>query len=52
MSGRIDPQFLRFLGDDKALRVNLDIRLEEITWGGVPVDGIPALDNPAFLIRP
>ena len=41
----LDPQFSRFL------RVGIahTIRLEEITWGGVKVDGIPALDDPAVL---
>ena len=48
---QIDPKFLRFLGGDRAKRANLKIRLEEITWGGVPVDGIPSLDNPE-LIKP
>jgi len=46
---RIDPNFLRFLGGDRALRENLSIRLEEIIWGGVIVDGIPSLDNPAMI---
>ena len=43
---RIDPAFMRFLGDARGRRENLRIRLEEITWGGVRVDGIPSLDNP------
>jgi len=38
----IDPQFGRFLNNDDPSR----IRAEEILWGGVRVDGIPALDNP------
>ena len=42
----LDPQFSRFLRPDIAH----DIRLEEITWGGVKVDGIPALDDPARLL--
>ena len=37
----IDPKFGQFLPDDVAH----DIRLEEIVWGGVKVDGIPALIN-------
>ncbi|WP_136808995.1 DUF3179 domain-containing protein [Desulfosediminicola flagellatus] len=41
---QIDIQFLRFLGDDRAFPDNLNIRLEEITWGGVKVGGIPALE--------
>ena len=46
---RIDEGFLRFLGDDKSLPENMDIRLEEITWGGVAVDGIPSLDHPNMI---
>jgi len=38
----IDPTFRRFFRPD----VEFDIRPEEIVWGGVHVDGIPALDNP------
>ncbi len=30
-------------------RDDLRIRFEEITWGGVQVDGIPSLDNPALI---
>jgi Protein of unknown function (DUF3179) len=37
----IDPGFADFLQDDAPSR----IRAEEIQWGGVSVDGIPALDN-------
>ena len=42
---RIDPGFRRFVlpGRDRG------IRLEEIVWGGVRVDGIPALINPALI---
>lgn len=42
---RIDPNFRLFL------RGGLDhgIRIEEIVWGGVRKDGIPALTNPVFL---
>jgi hypothetical protein len=36
---RIDVQFSRFFGGNP----RIDIRLEEIVWGGVEVDGIPAL---------
>lgn len=46
---RIDPNFMQFLGEDLSLPENLDIRLEEITWGGVRVDGIPSLDNPELV---
>ncbi len=45
----IDPQFDRFLGGERGKRQNMDIRLEEITWGGVPVDGIPSLDDPRLI---
>ncbi len=45
----IDSEFMRFLGGDKSLPENMDIRLEEITWGGVRVDGIPSLDNPKLI---
>lgn len=41
----IDPAFSRFFRPD----VNFDIRPEEIVWGGVRVDGIPALDNPEHI---
>jgi len=41
---RIDPRFRRFVYDGIAH----EIRIEEIAWGGVTVDGIPALDNPAM----
>lgn len=42
---KIDPAFATFLRDE-APRT---IRAEEIVWGGVKKDGIPALDNPAFV---
>jgi len=41
----IDPRFLDFLPEN----VDHEIRLEEIVWGGVRVDGIPALTNPDFI---
>jgi hypothetical protein len=41
---RIDPHFRRFVYDGIAH----DIRIEEVAWGGVIVDGIPALDIPAM----
>lgn len=41
----IDSRFADFLQDDYPAR----IRPEEIQWGGVPVDGIPPLDNPAMV---
>ncbi len=46
---RIDPNFLKFLGGSRSDRENLKIRLEEITWGGVRVDGIPSLDDPELI---
>ncbi len=41
----IDPNFNVFLYPG----VRHDIRLEEIAWGGVLKDGIPALTNPKFI---
>ena len=46
---RIDPEFLRFFGPEWVRPEAMRIRLEEITWGGVPVDGIPSLDNPTLI---
>lgn len=46
---RIDPNFLRFLGGERSNPANMRIRLEEISWGGVRVDGIPSLDNPTLV---
>ena len=37
----IDPRFAEFLSNEAPSR----IRVEEILWGGVTVDGIPALDQ-------
>lgn len=42
---KIDPHFDTFLGAG----VPHSIRLEEITWGGVLKDGIPALTNPRLI---
>jgi hypothetical protein len=42
---RIDPRFVKILGGEGPAR----IRLEEIVWGGVRVEGIPALERPAKL---
>ena len=39
---RIDPDYQQVLYDGAPTR----IRLEEIVWGGVPMAGIPALDDP------
>ncbi len=41
----IDPAFKRFYRPE----MSFDIRPEEVVWGGVHVDGIPALDNPKHL---
>ena len=41
----IDPNFREFL----QAGVEHEIRLEEITWGGVVKDGIPALTNPKHI---
>jgi len=45
---RVDPNFLRFFRDEETL-ANMQIRMEEITWGGVGVDVIPSLDNPDLI---
>ena len=42
----LDPRFREFL---PAEGVANDIRLEEIVWGGVRVDGIPSLDDPQVI---
>jgi hypothetical protein len=42
---RADPRFADFLRDGLPSR----IRPEEVEWGGVPVDGIPALTHPAMI---
>jgi len=41
----IDPRFAEFLTEEAASR----IRVEEILWGGVTVDGIPALDQAGMI---
>ena len=41
----IDPNFQVFLSGD----TKHEIRLEEIAWGGVVKDGIPALSNPRLI---
>ncbi len=46
---QIDPEFMRFLGAERSQRENMRIRLEEIEWGGVAVDGIPSLDKPQMV---
>jgi hypothetical protein len=47
LHSHIDPRFLRFLYP--GIEVAPGSRLEEIVWGGVVVDGIPALDNPTMV---
>ncbi|HEX4959241.1 MAG TPA: DUF3179 domain-containing protein [Thermoanaerobaculia bacterium] len=42
---RIDPRYPALLPEGAPLR----IRAEEVVWGGVPVEGIPALDQPAHV---
>ncbi|HEV7517889.1 MAG TPA: DUF3179 domain-containing protein [Thermoanaerobaculia bacterium] len=42
---RMDPELHRFLDSGRPSR----IRVEMIQWGGVHVDGIPALENPRFV---
>jgi hypothetical protein len=46
---RIDPEFRRFLDGERSEPENMRIRIGEIYWGGVPVDGIPPLDNPTMV---
>ena len=46
-NARIDPNFGRFLHG--SVKVASDSRVEEIVWGGVVVDGIPALDTPRMV---
>jgi len=43
--GKIDPAFQEFLSPTAART----IRLDEVVWGGVRKDGIPALDNPSMI---
>jgi hypothetical protein len=45
MLAKIDPRFADFLQDDHHTRISV----EEIQWGGVTVDGLPPLDNPAMI---
>ena len=44
-----DPNFLQFFDPKFTSRDKMKIRFEEITWGGVKVDGIPSLDNPKLI---
>ncbi len=45
----IDPNFAPFLRPEHLAPERMEIRLEEITWGGVRKDGIPSLDRPAMI---
>ena len=45
----IDPTFEQFFDPKYTSRKQMKIRIEEITWGGVKVDGIPSLDNPKLI---
>lgn len=47
--GNTDKKFLDFFKGDFGKPHNMKIRLEEITWGGVLVDGITSLDNPKMI---
>jgi hypothetical protein len=38
---------LRFVNPE--MKIDPGSRVEEIVWGGVRVDGIPALDNPTMI---
>lgn len=44
---KLDPEFRRFVHAN--MNIAPDSRVEEIVWGGVSVDGIPALDNPKMV---
>ncbi|MEP1208142.1 MAG: DUF3179 domain-containing protein [Rhizobiaceae bacterium] len=45
----LDSRFLEFFNPRKAAPGGMKIRFEEITWGGVRVDGIPSLDRPTMI---
>ena len=47
--GNTDKRFLDFFKGDLGKPENMKIRLEEITWGGVLVDGITSLDKPKMI---
>ena len=47
--GNTDKKFLEFFDSSSGKPENMRIRLEEITWGGVLVDGITSLDNPEMI---
>lgn len=43
--GQLDPRFAQFF----RAPVHSTIRLDEVQWGGVPVNGIPPLDHPEHI---
>ena len=43
--GLIDPHFETYFNDDRLI----NIRLDEVLWGGVKQDGIPPLRNPKMI---
>ena len=45
----IDPAFERFVNEETVQPDRMRIRFEEISWGGVVVDGIPSLDAPEMI---
>lgn len=45
----IDPRWSAFLSNHHMDRTRMKIRPEEITWGGVRLDGIPSLDHPELV---
>ena len=45
LARRVDPRFRDLLADAR----NSRLPLERVDWGGVPVDGIPALVDPAVV---
>lgn len=47
--GNTDKKFLEFFEGDFGKPKNMKVRFEEITWGGVLVDGITSLDNPKMI---
>lgn len=42
---RIDGAYRRILDPETTIR----LRLREVQWGGVPLDGIPTIDDPEFV---
>ncbi|MGF1447240.1 MAG: DUF3179 domain-containing protein [Pikeienuella sp.] len=45
----VDPDFAVFLRPEYLVPEKMRIRFEEVAWGGVPKDGIPALDAPKMV---